>query len=152
MGDLTSTILRSGLLLSSLLLYYASLPRLDLSMAAAVYYTILLFAAIGIREAVGIQGWVGVAIGFTGVLVMLKPQAGDLNIAALLPLLSAMLYALGMAITRTRSHREHPLVLSPTLNLIAIGVAGAATWYGASGGSAAQSLFVGDWIAMGWTE
>jgi drug/metabolite transporter (DMT)-like permease len=149
-------ILRSGLLLTSLLLYYASLPQLDFSMAAAVYYTIplfvTLFASIGIRETVGIQGWTGVAIGFIGVLLMLKPQAGDLNIFALLPLLSAMLYALGMVITRTRSRREHPLVLALTFNLIAIGLGGAATWYVTSLGNAAQSLFVGHWVAMGWTE
>jgi len=149
-------ILRSSLLLSSLLLYYASLPQLDFSMAAAVYYTIplfvTLFAAIGIREAVGIQGWAGVSVGFFGVLLMLKPQAGDLNSFALLPLLSAMLYALGMVVTRTRSRGEHPLVLALTFNLIAIGLGGAAIWYGASRGSVAPSLFVGHWIAMGWTE
>ena len=59
-------MLRSALLLASLLLYYASLPRLDLSVAAAVYYTIplfiTLFASIGIRETVGPMGWIGVAI------------------------------------------------------------------------------------------
>lgn len=68
-------ILRSSLLLSSLLFYYASLPHLDFSMAAAVYYTIplfiTLFAAVGIREPVGAQGWVVVTIGFVGVLLLL---------------------------------------------------------------------------------
>jgi drug/metabolite transporter (DMT)-like permease len=38
--------LRSSLLLMSLLIYYASLPRLDFSVAAAVYYTIPLFITL----------------------------------------------------------------------------------------------------------
>ncbi|TIX04565.1 MAG: DMT family transporter, partial [Mesorhizobium sp.] len=69
-------IMRSGLLLSSLLIYYASLPHLDFSMAAAVYYTIPLFitvfAAFWTREPVGVQPWIGVALGFVGALLMLK--------------------------------------------------------------------------------
>ncbi|RWK73970.1 MAG: DMT family transporter [Mesorhizobium sp.] len=106
-------IVRSSLLLSSLLIYYASLPRLDFSIAAAVYYTIplfiTLFAAFGIREPVGVQGWIGVALGFVGVLLMLKPQAGDLSIHAVMPLVSAILYALAMVLTRTRSRGRKPL-------------------------------------------
>ena len=122
------TTLRSALLLASLLLYYASLTRLDLSMAAAVYYTIplfiTLFAALWIREPVGPKGWIGVAIGFGGVLLMLKPDAGDLNIHALLPLGSAVLYAVGMIVTRTKVRSENPFVLALVFNLIAIVLGG----------------------------
>lgn len=104
--------LRSALLLASLLLYYSSLPRLDLSVAAAVYYTIplfiTLFASIGIRETVGPMGWIGVAIGFGGVLLLLKPEAGDLNVHALMPLAAAILYALAMVVTRTKTRSENP--------------------------------------------
>ena len=149
--------LRSNLLLVSLLLYYASLPRLDFSMAAAIYYTIplfiTLFAAIWIKEPIGLQGWVGVGIGFVGVLLMLKPQAGDLNAYALLPLASAMLYALAMVVTRTKSRAENPFVLALMFNLIAIGL-GAAAWLGGGGevATTAPSQFLGSWIGMGWFQ
>ncbi|RWG50487.1 DMT family transporter [Mesorhizobium sp.] len=152
-------ILRSSMLLISLLLYYASLPRLDFSTAAAVYYTIplftTLFAAVWIREPVGVQGWTGVGIGFGGVLLMLKPQAGDLNIFALLPLTSAMLYALGVVVTRTKCRGEHPLVLALTFNLTAIGLSGAVTCiagFGDTAGALDASRFLGEWIAMGWFQ
>ena len=151
-------ILRSGLLLSSLLFYYASLPHLDFSMAAAVYYTIplfiTLFAAVAIREPVGAQGWVGVTLGFLGVLLMLKPQAGDLNLHALMPLASAILYAIGMVLTRTKSRNENPFVLALVFNLLAMVLAGGASVAallvgGESGSGAVQSLFLGDWVPMG---
>ncbi|MBP0441446.1 DMT family transporter [Tianweitania sediminis] len=144
--------LRSALLLLSLLLYYASLPRLDLSMAAAVYYTIplfiTLFAAFWIRESVGLTGWLGVAIGFLGVLLMLKPEAGHLNIYALMPLGSAILYALAMVLTRTKARAENALVLALIFNLIAIVLGGGASLASLSAGDAAPSLFTGEWLPM----
>lgn len=151
-------ILRSGLLLSSLLVYYASLPHLDFSIAAAVYYTIplfiTLFAAIWIREPVGKQGVIGVVLGFAGVLLMLKPQAEDLNPHALMPLASAILYALAMVLTRTRTRCENPLVLALTFNLTAAVLAGGASIASmvTDGGSAPggiQDLFIGEWIRLG---
>lgn len=150
-------IMRSGLLLSSLLIYYASLPHLDFSMAAAVYYTIPLFitvfAAFWTREPVGVQPWIGVALGFVGALLMLKPQAGDVGIHAVMPLISAILYAFAMVLTRTKSRGENPFVLALIFNLMAIGLGGGASLAtvvaGVEGG---QNLVGGEWIQMGWAQ
>ncbi|MCA0938453.1 DMT family transporter [Salipiger pacificus] len=121
--------LRSVLLLSSLLLYYASLPRLAFSLAAATYYTIPLFvtllSAILIRDHIGAKGWLAVGLGFIGVLLMLKPDVNDLNLAVLLPLGSAFLYAVGMVLTRTRNRSENPLALAFVFNCIAVLAGGA---------------------------
>lgn len=149
--------LRSALLLASLLLYYASLQRLDLSMAAAVYYTIplfiTLFGAIWIREPVGPKGWIGVAIGFGGVLLMLRPEAGDLNVRALMPLAAAILYALAMVVTRTKTRSENPFVLALVFNLIAIVLGGGASLANLMIGDATEpSVFVGPWVEMGVWE
>lgn len=144
--------LRSALLLASLLLYYASLPRLELSMAAAVYYTIplfiTLFSAVLIREAVGRKGWAGVALGFLGVLLMLKPEAGDLNIHALMPLASAVLYALAMVLTRTKARAENPFVLALVFNLLAVALGGGASLASLGSGSGTPGLFMGTWLPM----
>jgi drug/metabolite transporter (DMT)-like permease len=150
-------MLRSALLLTSLLFYYASLPHLDLAMAAAVYYTIplfiTLFAAIWIREPVGPKGWTGVAIGFGGVLLMLKPEARDLNIHALMPLAAAILYALAMVVTRTKTRSENPFVLALAFNLIAIVLGGGAILANLVIGDATEpSLFIGAWVEMGAWE
>jgi drug/metabolite transporter (DMT)-like permease len=146
------SVLRSALLLSSLLLYYASLPHLDLSMAAAVYYTIplfvTLFSAVWIRERVGAKGWLGVALGFGGVLLMLKPQAGDLTMHTLMPLAAAILYAIAMVLTRTRNRGENPFVLALLFNLLALvlgSIAGFANlWNGEAGAVAGNWLSVRD--------
>lgn len=152
-------VLRSVLILASLLLYYASLPHLDFSMAAAVYYTIplfiTLFATVWMREPVGLKGWVGVAIGFFGVILMLKPQTGSLSLYALMPLVSANFFAVAMILTRTRSRAENPFVLALASNVTAVvvgGLASAATWLAGENAPAwmGDSVFLGPWIDMGW--
>ena len=115
------TILRSTLLVAMWIAYYVSLPHLQFAVAAAAFYTlpifITLFAAAFAGERVTRRGWCAVALGFGGVVLILRPSAGGFNAYALLPLLSAVLYALAMVLTRTKCRNEHPLILSGSLNL-----------------------------------
>ncbi|WP_367274868.1 DMT family transporter [uncultured Maritimibacter sp.] len=122
--------LRSLMLIAMWVSYYLSLPKLSLSAAAAAYYTlpifITLFSAVFIGDRISKTGWFAVALGFFGVLLILRPKAGDFNAYALLPLVSAMLYAGAMIVTRTRCRDEHPLSLSLALNIGFILVGGVA--------------------------
>ena len=97
-------VLRSLMLVLMWISYYASLPNLQLSIAAAAFYTlpmfITLFSALIVGERVRALGWIAVAIGFAGVLLILRPKAAEFNAYALLPLVSAVLYALAMILTR----------------------------------------------------
>lgn len=149
-------VLRSAMLLASLLLYYAALPRMNLSMAAAVYYTIplfiTLFSAVLVREVVGQRGWTGVAFGFAGVLLMLKPEAGALNLQALMPLGAALLYALAMVVTRTKARSENAFVLALVFNLIALVIGGATLLASLGSASPEPGFFTGPWLAMGWRD
>lgn len=112
---------RSLMLTFMWVLYYAALPYLDLSVAAAAYYTlpifITLFSAWFARERVPPKGWLAVFLGFVGVLVILRPVSDGFTPYALLPLISAVLYALSMILTRTKCRGEDPLVLSAALNV-----------------------------------
>ena len=141
--------------------YYTALPHVALSVAAAVYYTlplfITLFAALFIGEMVGVQGWIAVFLGFCGVLLILKPQAEDFNPYALLPLISAILYAFAMIITRTKCKNESPLVLSFGLNVSFIGVGALAIfliwlWGPSNAETEAYPFLLGRWISMGTQE
>jgi len=115
------TVLRSLLLVTMWVAYYVCLPHLTLSVAAATLYTlpifITLFSAVFAQDTISRTGWIAVLLGFVGVLLILRPSTGDFNWYALLPLLSAILYALAMMLTRTQCRSVHPLMLSLTLNI-----------------------------------
>ena len=151
------TALRSLLLVLMWIALYAALPKVDLAVAGAVYYTlplfITIFAALFVGEMVGISGWTAVAIGFAGVLLILKPQAEDFNIYALLPLISAICYALAMILTRTKIQSEEALVLSLGLNIAFVVIGNVATlclvFVGISAGQVkANPYFFGEWASM----
>jgi len=155
------TILWSLMLTFMWVAYYTALPHVALSVAAAVYYTlplfITLFGALFIGERVGAEGWVAVVLGFLGVLLILKPQAEDFNAYALLPLVSAVLYACAMIVTRSKCRNESPLVLSFGLNLSLIAVGAVATlavrlWEPSGAEIESQAFLLGPWIAMGLQE
>ena len=122
--------LRSVLLTVMWIAYYLALPLLPLAVAAAAYYTLPLFiigfAALIGGETVGRFQWVGVLLGFVGIILVLRPSGEAFVWPALLPILSAILYALAMILTRTKCRDEHPATLALGLNatFIVVGFAG----------------------------
>ncbi len=123
-------LLRSLLLVAMWIAYYSALPFLALSTAAVALYTAPLFIALlSARltgEAVGPWRWLAIALGFLGVLVILRPGDDAFSWAALLPVLGALLYALAMLITRTKCVDERAETLSFALNcaMLTVGVIG----------------------------
>lgn len=119
--DILWTLIRSLSMGIMWIAYYVALPHIPLSIAASAYYTapifITLFSALLIGDRVNIWGWMAVVIGFCGVVLILKPSTEAFNLYALLPVLSAVLYALSMILTRTKCRDEHPLILSAGLNV-----------------------------------
>lgn len=90
-------------LVSGFLAYfaYSRMPIADayaLSFTAPLFITALSVPLLG--EKVGWRRWTAVGVGFMGVMVMLRPGSGTLDLAALGVLAGAFLYSLGMMITR----------------------------------------------------
>jgi drug/metabolite transporter (DMT)-like permease len=98
--------LRSGLLVLMWIAYCAALPLISLSAAAVAFYTAPLFMALLSRplagEPVGPVRWLGIVLGFMGVLIVLRPGGETFSAAVLLPMLAAVFYALAAIITRAR--------------------------------------------------
>lgn len=151
-------VLRSLMLTLMWVAYYAALPHLALGIAAAAYYTlpifITLFAALFIGDRVGPRGWIAVVLGFAGVLLILKPSAAGFNAYALLPIVSAVLYALAMILTRTRCREENPLILSLSLNVsfIAAGLLATLALQFIGPSDSGNAFLLGPWSAMGGQE
>lgn len=150
-------ILRSLMLVTMWITYYLALPNLDLSIAAAAYYTlpifITLFSAALIGDKISLLGWAAVFVGFLGVLLILRPKAGDFNLYTLLPLVSAVLYALSMILTRTKCRAVNPIVLSVALNLCFVITGTVATLLIISFTSAPREGFLlAPWAQMGGSE
>ncbi len=152
------TILRSVMLMSMWVAYYAALPNVELSIAAAVYYTLPLFitllSAVFTGDPVGKAGWLAIMLGFAGVLLILKPNTEDFNAYALLPLISAVLYACAMVLTRTKGREENPFVLSLALNVtfVLAGLFAAAAllfWRPDETAVTANSFLLGGWTPLG---
>jgi drug/metabolite transporter (DMT)-like permease len=152
-------VVRSLLLMGMWIAFYIALPLLSLSTVAAAYYTgplfITFFSALLIGERVGRRRWFAIALGFAGVLVILRPGSDAYDPLALVPVVSAVFYALAAIVTRAKLADESPFALSLTLNLtfLAFGLiatAGLAFWQPGETGDAAYRFMLGAWSAMDW--
>ncbi|WP_244435502.1 DMT family transporter [Martelella sp. AD-3] len=151
---------RSLCLVSMWFCYYASLPHLPLSLAAACYYTSPLWMALLARfhlgEPVGLVRWCAILLAFSGVVVSVNPSAGAVSPFLLLPLLAAFFYALAAIITWDKCRGEAPFAMALNLN-VALAVSGAAGMacvllFPAGDGfalTAWRPLGVSDWALIG---
>lgn len=99
-------LLRALFITTTFLTFYAAIPFLSLSTVGAANYIapifVTLLSAYVIKEAVGPIGWIGVLLGFAGVVVLLQPGTDAFSPWALLPIIGAAFYALAHITTRTR--------------------------------------------------
>lgn len=105
-------ILRGVLLVGSTGFFYLSLSYLPLAEAAAITFVgpVLVTALSGpmLRERVTRRQWSAVALGFLGVLIIVRPGGGVFTVHAVYPLCSALLFSLYQVLTRKLAGRENP--------------------------------------------
>jgi drug/metabolite transporter (DMT)-like permease len=138
--------LRGISILGAALFFIAGLARLALADATAIgFASPLLVTALSIPllgEQVGVRRWSAVAVGFIGVLVVVRPGSGVIGTAALLPVLSAACWALGIVITRRMGGADRApttLFYSTAVGFLLSGIALPFIWRAAS---------VEDWAMM----
>jgi drug/metabolite transporter (DMT)-like permease len=131
----TLQLLRGVCILGAGLFFVAGLARLALADATAIAFASpLLVTALSIpilREQVGIRRWSAVAMGFVGVLIVIRPGSGVVGSAALLPLLSASCWALAIVVTRRMTGSDQPvttLVYSTVIGLALSSLALPVVW------------------------
>lgn len=95
---------------------FYSFAHLPLADAQAITFTRVLFvvilAAWLLKEPVAWRRWTAVGVGFAGAVIMLRPEASGIGLAALLGLVSAFLFGLAIVTVKdlTRDHSTLALV------------------------------------------
>ena len=116
------SILRAISITVTFLAFYSAIPFLSLSTVGAANYIapifVTLLSAYVIREAVGPLGWLGVFIGFSGMIVLLQPGTDAFSPWAFLPVLGAAFYAVAHIITRTKCQTVPLAALALSQNLV----------------------------------
>ncbi|MFO1202608.1 MAG: DMT family transporter [Tabrizicola sp.] len=109
-------LMRVCIVMVSNVTYFVGLSSMPLADAVAVAYVspiiITLLSIVFLREKVGPRRWAAVMIGMLGVIVMLRPGAGVIQPAALLVLISAVMYASGNLLVRHMGGTESAMTLS----------------------------------------
>ena len=97
-------VVRSLLMFCSYLFYYLAIAAIPITTAVSLFFTAPLFITVlavpFLGEKVGYRRWLGVIVGFAGVIIMLRPGQGVFEPAALLALLSAFTYSCSQLLAR----------------------------------------------------
>ncbi|SLN23259.1 Riboflavin transporter [Roseovarius gaetbuli] len=97
-------LIRGLCVVSANMCLFLGLAALPIADAVAVFFVsplvITVFSVIFLYETVGPRRWAAVAVGFVGVLVIVKPGTAAFQLASLLPIAAAFLYATLHMLTR----------------------------------------------------
>ena len=117
-------VVRSFCLICAAFLFVNGLRLLPLAEAnAIIFFAPILVAVLSaplLGERVGRRRWIGVALGFAGTLIIIRPGSGIMHLAALFPLGAACFFALYQIATKRLS-----LTDSTMTTLFYTGVVGA---------------------------
>jgi drug/metabolite transporter (DMT)-like permease len=106
-------MLRAVLLMGSTLCNFGALSFLPMADVKAISFIspllVTLFAVWLLREEVRWDRWVAVAVGFFGVLFIVRPSSAMLQLPALLAIGTALCYSLYQILTRKFSDTEDPI-------------------------------------------
>ena len=103
-------ILRPAFLVCSISSLFIGLTYLPLAEATAIGFVAPLFITILsvpiLKEKVGIHRWIAILIGFTGVIIIIRPGGEFWQFVSIMPLLGAIFFALFQIFTRLLSGTE----------------------------------------------
>jgi len=103
-------MLRSALMLIATTLYFSALRFLPLADAVAIHFIapilITAFSIPILKEKVGPRRWAAIFVGFVGTIIIIRPGTVGMHWAALLPLGTAICYAVYQILTRIASRTD----------------------------------------------
>lgn len=108
-------LLRAALHFMAFICFFSALRLMPLADTLAIAFSapilIVLFGAAILKERVGPWRWSAVAVGFIGILVMVRPGTSMLDWPVMLALMSSIFYALWMLTTRAMPEEESSIAM-----------------------------------------
>lgn len=112
---LSRVLLRSFFTASSMVVYFGCLAFLPLAQVVAGLFMapifVLLISVAFLGEAIGLRRILAVALGFAGVLIVIRPEAGAFTALSFVPIIAGLFYAIGAIGTRHWCEGESTLTL-----------------------------------------
>lgn len=97
-------IVRGAIMFVSYTVYYLALAALPIATCIGLYFAaplfITLMSALFLGERVDLGRWVAILVGFAGVLLIIRPGSEIFDVAALLPIFSALAYGTSQVLAR----------------------------------------------------
>ncbi len=120
-------IVRAAMLVAVSFLVMSGLRHIPLAETTAIVFLApLLVTALSaplLKEKVDASQWWAVALGFAGVLLIVRPGGAALNAAVIFPLFSAVCYSLYQILTRKFSGAENPVTTHFYTGLVGLAAA-----------------------------
>ncbi len=121
-------VLRGSLAFASGFTYYIALAVMPVAETVAIFFSaplfLTIFSVLLLKETVGVHRWTATAIGFVGVLIMVRPGGDVFDPMAIFVLIAASCYALSMLLARQMGSTESAVNMSfyaMTTNLVGAG-------------------------------
>ena len=120
-------IARSAALVVQYLCLYAVLPLMDMALAGAAFYTAPFFivglSALVLGNRITLRHWLAIAVGFAGLLLIVRPFAAAFTPLILMPIAAALFYAIAAILTRAKCADTPALILALWLNIACLAFA-----------------------------
>lgn len=154
-------VLRGMCVVWANLFFYMGLADLELAEAVGIFFVapflISILSVVFLGEHVGPQRWAAIALGFIGVLLIVKPGTDAFQIAAILPMVAACGYATFHIMTRKLAPTENLLTMTfypPVVFIFVSGAVGLLLGHGAFAdvGSPSIQFLTQIWTFPDWPD
>ena len=91
-------------------MFYISLSKISLAEATSLFFVspffITIYSYLILKIKIGLNRVFSIIVGFSGTLLIIKPDFNDLNIYMLLPIITAATYALSMTLAKKTADKD----------------------------------------------
>jgi len=135
---LGQSIVRGVLVAGAVTSFFTSLKWLPVADAMAIFFVepliLTVLSAVFLNEAVGWRRLLAVALGLVGAVIVIRPSFEMFGVASLLPLLTAVLFAVYLALTSKMTRDHNPLTLQFSAGVSAFVFMAVVLMFGTSAG------------------